>query len=192
MIKELLQQVSDKLKGYIPKTRNYDSIDWYQKQIKQLIKEKPRFDKRILGTPAVGKMFLMMYDPKTKKELPYYDVFPLIFIVKLTSDGFIGLNLHYLPIQQRMQLLNALYKIGTSNMKMDETTKLKLSYRVISSFSRTRHARICLKRYLVNRVSYISLVFPEQWTHVASLPLERFMKESRNTVWAESVKKIRG
>jgi len=192
MLSNLLKQISARMKEFIPKTRNYDSISWYKNQVSKLIKERKKVDVRKLKEPIAGKMFLMMYDPKGKKELPYYDVFPLIFIVKLLPNGFIGLNLHYLPVAQRMQLLKALYNIGTNNQIMNENTKLLLSYKLIKSFSGSRHAKVCTKRYLYNKIRYMNLVFPEQWTYVASLPLERFMKESRNTVWSESLKKLKG
>lgn len=189
-MKSFLTQIDEKLRGYIPKTRNYNSIEWYKGKIKDLIKTKKKLDKSLLKEPFIGKMFLMMYDPKTKENLKYYDVFPLIFIVRFTRNGFLGINLHYLPVQERMALLKALYSIGTNNSKMDETTRLLLSYRVINEFSKRNHAKVCLKRYLYRNIHYINLVFPEQWINVVSLPLERFMKESRNVVWKDSLKKL--
>ena len=46
--------------------------------------------------PSLGKMYFYAYDPKTKAKLKHYDTFPLVFPVKKFSDGFLGLNLHYL------------------------------------------------------------------------------------------------
>ena len=51
--------------------------------------------------PLTGRMFMYFYDPKHKKTLPYYDRFPLTFMVEKAEGGFYGLNLHYLPHKQR-------------------------------------------------------------------------------------------
>ena len=34
---------------------------------------------RLVPNVTVGRMYLFMYDPKMKEDLPYYDRFPLIF-----------------------------------------------------------------------------------------------------------------
>ena len=44
----------------------------------------------------LGRMYMFYYDPKHKKTLKTYDRFPLIFPIKKESDGFIGMNFHYL------------------------------------------------------------------------------------------------
>ncbi len=55
-----------------------------------------------------GRLYMYAYDPKMKKELPYYDRFPLVFPFSKTQDGFIGLNMHYLPYPLRVGLLDKL------------------------------------------------------------------------------------
>ena len=71
-------------------------------------------------------LYMYMYDPKLKATLPYYDRFPLVFPFSKTPDGFIGLNMHYLPYQLRMVLLDRLLTFRT-NARMDETTRLRYS-----------------------------------------------------------------
>ena len=56
---------------------------------------------------------MYFYDPKHKETLPYYDRFPLIIMVGPAPRGFIGLNLHYLPLATRAKFLDAL--LGTIN-----------------------------------------------------------------------------
>src|SRR4051812_17463081 len=43
-----------------------------------------------LSENSIGKMYTFMYDPKTKEELPYYDIFPLIFPIEYYSDSMLG------------------------------------------------------------------------------------------------------
>ena len=192
MIQSLFDQINARLKTVIPTARNINSITWYKNEIKKLLKDKPKVNKDLLKTPAIGKMFIMMYDPKTKETIPYYDVFPVILIVKMNRNGFLGLNLHYLPIKQRTELLYAIANVNTSNKRMDETTKLNITYKLLKSFSKHPYAKVCLKRYLFKQTKYINLIFPEQWGYVPFLPSESFQKESRNYVWAESLRKIKG
>ncbi len=75
--------------------------------------------------PAVGGMYMYLYDAKTKSKLPYYDRMPLIFPYKKVKGGFFGLNMHYLPLPLRANLMDALYDTANNN-RYDETTKLKI------------------------------------------------------------------
>ena len=43
---------------------------------------------RMVTAITVGRMYLFMYDPKMKEELPYYDRFPLIFPFRRVKGGF--------------------------------------------------------------------------------------------------------
>ena len=45
---------------------------------------------------------------KLKNKLPYYDRFPLTLPIEQYSDGFLGINLHYLSILMRIRLLDRL------------------------------------------------------------------------------------
>ena len=63
---------------------------------------------------------------KLKEELPYYDKFPLVFPWRRLEDGFIGLNMHYLPHFHRVQLLTRLMQFAT-NKNMDENTRITVA-----------------------------------------------------------------
>ena len=71
---------------------------------------------------VLGKMYFFTYNPKWKKELPWYDTFPLVFPIKTYSDGFLGLNFHYLSPKERAVLMDQL-KSFASNKRIDESTK---------------------------------------------------------------------
>ena len=104
-ISKYMQSVKDEAKGR-PK-----STAWYKEKIKELGTPKPldliRDGKRD-NKPFYGKLNMFMYDPKFKKTLPYYDTFPLVLPIEKYSDGFLGINLHYLPIPLRIKLLDRL------------------------------------------------------------------------------------
>jgi hypothetical protein len=65
---------------------------------------------------SIGKMYTFFYDPKHKETLPYYDLFPLIFVVGPAAGGFLGINLHYLPPVLRAKLMDSLYQILNNNI----------------------------------------------------------------------------
>jgi hypothetical protein len=59
-----------------------------------------------------GTMVLFVYNAKWKKILPYYDQHPLIFPIHVEADRFLGINLHYLPISYRAQMMDALLSVA--------------------------------------------------------------------------------
>lgn len=174
--------------------RNYNAVRWFTNHIANLNKTTKASVKR-MSTPAIGKMFLLSYLPKHKDTLPYYDINPLIFVMKIEPDGFLGLNLHYLSPNDRTFLIKALISIDSNNDKMDDTTRLKISYKLLSTFSQRKRASVCVKKYLFTHVANIGLIPPNQWINTVFLPLEGFRKKgryfSRTTVWQESADKIK-
>ena len=90
--------------GITPRSR--ESREWFRKKARsmrrvnrsQLMQED---EIELKSRSVTGAMFMFFYDPKHKKTLPYYDTFPLIIVVGPADGGFIGLNLHYLPIPLR-------------------------------------------------------------------------------------------
>jgi hypothetical protein len=131
--------------GQIPARQNA-AREWYRAKARgtvvspeSLIKEEKA---RYRNTITIGKMYLFQYDPKHKATLPYYDTFPVIFPVDLAEGGFYGLNLHYLPIKLRAQLMNALYQLS-SNTKYDDKTKLR------NIVFLSRHSNIILRTMFV-------------------------------------------
>jgi hypothetical protein len=138
-----------------------------------------------------GFMYMFQYDPKTKQALPYYDRFPLVFPFKTTSEGFQGINLHYLPSDYRAQLMDSLYAL-TNNKQYNETTKLRLSYQILESSSRFRFFKPCVKQYLNSHVKSRMLFVPaEQWDMALFLPTARFVKSSQQKVHADSRRHIK-
>lgn len=134
---------------------------------------------------AIGSMFLFFYDPKTKDELPYWDTVPLVIPIEFYRDGFLGLNLHYLPPLLRAKMMDELYNT-INNDKLDVTTKLRLNYSIVKRIS--KYYKPCVKRYLFNHVrSGFFYVLPNEWDMAIMLPLERFEGARKSTVFRNSV-----
>ncbi len=176
--------------GHIP-VYTQKSRDWYRERAQNasgvnentLLKSEPdRFRSQVVP----GRMYLFHYDPKTKKDLPYYDNLPLVFPISMYSDSFIGLNMHYLPHDLRAKLMDALYPY-MNNLEIDYTTKLQISFKLLKAVSRLAPYRPCVKKYLKAHVrSRFILIDVKEWDIALFLPLERFEKASSRYVWAQS------
>lgn len=123
-------------------------------------------------TTVIGKMYFFWYDPKHKDTLPMYDRFPLVFPIERYPDGFLGINVHYLSFPERSYLLNTLMKFRNNN-KMDQTTKLRVTYDVLNNTRKIAGTmRPGLKRYLFTQVrSPFVEVTADEWDKAMQLPV---------------------
>lgn len=181
--------------GIIP-ARSKEARDWFRNKAKTinhvddaaLLKSDHR---RYRGMVYPGRMYMFYYDPKHKETLPYYDTFPLIFVVDVQGSYFTGLNLHYLPPSYRVKLMDALYSLVNNN-RYDETTKLRLSYQILKNASAFRFFRPAFKKYLKNHVrSRFVAIAPIEWDIALFLPTERFLKAPMTKVWTDSKNMIK-
>ena len=136
------------------------------------------------STPQIGQMYHFRYDPKLKNILPFYDTFPLIFMVGPAEGGFYGINLHYLPLGARAALMDALYETA-NNKKYDSSTKLRISYDILNKAARFRLFKPTFKHYLNDFVrSRFIEIQPSDWDTALFLPTERFKKANKKQVWS--------
>lgn len=181
--------------GQIP-ARTAEARDWYRdtaatyKRVRENDFFGGKSKDRMMARPLIGGMYMYLYDAKTKSKLPYYDRMPLIFPYRRVKGGFYGLNMHYIPLQLRARLMDALYDTA-NNSRYDETTRLKISYKILDKAAKFKEFRPCVKRYLTSQVqSKFMYVYPSEWDIALFLPTERFVGASKATVFAESRRKI--
>ena len=179
-ISKYMQSVKDAAKGR-PK-----STQWYREKIKEfgtpksldLLRDGKRDNK-----PFYGKLNMFIYDPKHKKKLPYYDTFPLVLPIETYPDGFLGINMHYLPIPLRIRLLDILVDYS-NNTRFDETTRIVADYSQLKKF---RLIKPTLHRYLAGHTkSQFRRIDADEFTIATLLPVQRFKKENASTVWKDS------
>lgn len=143
------------------------------------------------GKFLIGGLYYFYYNPKHKDTLPYYDIFPLVIPLQKTSDGFLGLNLHYLPFRYRMMFLMKLEKFAIRN-DQDEVSRYRVTYDILNASRRYREFKPCLKQYLYGHIrSRIIPVEPNEWDVAAALPVQQFKKATPQDVWEESIEQIR-
>lgn len=179
--------------GLNPRTKK--AREWFRKKARGLtdvnkldIISDDRLTQR--NAPRPGKMFMFFYDPKTKKQLPYYDTFPLILYVEPAPGGFYGLNMHYLPPAARARLFDALLSTA-NNKKFDDSTRLKINYSILKSSAKYSAFAPTFKHYLTGYVkSKVVEVDAPEWSIALFLPTESFRKAGTRSVWADSRKMI--
>lgn len=174
--------------------------EWFRNAAKDVTQvDAVRFSNRasqdrkvaMIGKQNIGQMMMFWYDAKLKNELPFWDRFPLIFPIEIYDDGFLGINLHYLPLPLRAKLMDALYRL-TNNQRYDKTTRLLMSYQLLKSSAKYRYFKPCVKRYLSSHVqSRFIRIEPTEWDMALMLPTERFVKKRKQTVWQDSVAKLK-
>lgn len=174
---QLLQSSQSNLNQASKKSR-----EWFEKQARLLNKPDVRPMQIIKGVPehnraniVPGEMYLFQYDAKHRDKLPMWDMFPLVFPFKALSDGFIGLNLHYLSIPMRVKLLDGLMKFK-SHTHLTENTRLQFSWQLIRGASQVQMAKQSVHRYLSSHVeSPFKKIDPRHWGTAMMLPVERFV-----------------
>lgn len=173
------------------------SVAWFQDQTKdlknpiKLAKEIKSERDRQKGRFLMGGLYHFFYDPITKHEMPYYDIFPLVIPLKRDSEGFIGLNLHYLPPKYRAIFLDKLMVFAITNDE-DEPKRLRITYDILSSTQKFKEFRPCLKRYLNSQIrSKFMTIQPHEWETALFLPTAVFKGATLAKVHKESVIKAK-
>jgi len=179
---------------YDLKSAAKQSNTWFQQQAR-LLGAKSITPNKVLksqsahvkSTIVPGSLYMFLYDPKGKADLPYYDVFPMVFPFKKVPGGFMGLNMHYLPYQARVQLLDRLMTFA-SDTKLNENTRIRYSWATINGVSKFKWAEPCIKHYLTNHVrSTFRKIDAPDWATAMLLPVEQFVGASKAKVWEDSI-----
>ncbi len=169
------------------------SYTWYRNQVRnlatgvsgvQLLKNE-QLSSRVMP----GEMYLFMYDPKNKETLPYYDVVPLVLPFRRMPDGFLGINLHYLPYLARFNLLRDLNTLARDS-RLTNDKRLMLSWQLLNSSSKYLSATACVKHYLNAhlRSRFLKINY-DDWITAAMLHVENFQKAKKEKVWADTKQK---
>ena len=169
------------------------SHQWYVQAIRQYARGINTFDEakqtdigKVSRRLEIGKMYMYSYDPKHKATLPYYDTCPLVVIVEPTSNGFSGINFHYLPVQARAELLDRLVRKKMpwdQDMDQDEAT-LKANWAMLKNFGRFPETRGSIKQYLSRHITgQMIQVNYRHWKTAVYLPVQNFVGASERTVY---------
>jgi hypothetical protein len=176
------------------------SLSWYRSAVRaEASSYKKNFNKYILNEKSdkvgaakeqdanelrrftvQGHLYMFEYEAKMR-HLPYYDRFPLVYVLKASKSEFWGLNLHYLTPKKRI--------ICTKKLMQ----------------GRIDIPKRCFHKYLQPHVNGLMLdLASSEWDTAILLPTEDFVKNvndrtfpiSKEDVWEETDEqfydKIRG
>lgn len=134
------------------------------------------FSSGTVSRPEIGKMYFYGYDPKYKETLPLYDRLPLVIPIEHYKNGWLGLNLHYLPPRARYKFLQELLKISGKE-KLSKNTKMELSYKLLKGVATNKLFKPTIHRYLSSHVvTPINEVSADDWEAVVFLPTAKWVK----------------
>ena len=201
------------VKGGTLPTNVYASREWFREKSMQVRSLREGDTQRILkigrqnkrmkpalrGRMMLGKMFMFEYDPITAEETlergGYYDIFPCVFPINPLEDGFLGINMHYLPYTWRAILMDNLYNLVQEPENLTEQSRLKLpmdGYNFLKKSAKYRYFVPCIRKYLFTRAMSRYMEVPAtEWEIALFLPLERFQGDTRRKIWMDTRKKYR-
>jgi len=176
-------------------TMSKDATVWLQDKINELKKasiaqipstiNREKF--RQMSQFRLGMMYCFYYDPKTKADLPYWDRFPMVLVLERYNDGFLGLNLHYLPVKFRVAFLTKLMRFAQLTPDND-IKRMRISYDILDASKKYAEFRPCLKRYLHSHIrSKMLMIQPNEWDVATMLPIQQFRGAKPQEVWRDSV-----
>lgn len=179
---------------YELKTLSKQGQGWFRQQIRDI--KKNRFNKYqfiingyqdTVRRLEVGKLYFFEYvakyggmgsDIPTSQQLPVWDRYPLVLPFTTAPNGFIGINLHYLPIRARAWLLDKL--LGIANIPAN---KLRINWQILSSLSRIDIGQYATHRYLLNHItSPFRLVRIDDYANAIMLPFAGWYGKDRRLV----------
>ena len=144
----ILQRILNKVGGQV-------NEDFFRQQLVQEL-GSTNFDDDAADTAgfAAGQLYFFTYEAQTRQ--PFYDMYPLSYVIEMRSNGFLGCNLHYLRLTQREELAMSLLNNSAQG--------------AVAVPRRTLH------QYLYTGVRGQPYRIPEsEWTDVAQLPTEKFV-----------------
>jgi len=147
---------------------------------------------------TLGRLFAFTYDPLHKSKLSFYDEKPLAipFELKETKNGkgFLGINLHFLPRQQRAPVMK--YFMSKDKVKTMKQGDMNVDYlKDIKHNTKFQLLYYCIRHYLYSQVRSDFFVVPqEEYINVINLYSAKYvgMTEAQliNTLKNQKVKNI--
>jgi len=169
------------------------SQEWFFDRIREINREQVDRQSIITNPPIrmatnqfVGRMYLFRYNPIGRQTLPYYDRFPLVILISMQKEGFMGLNLHYLPMDLRQRLFyNLLNRASQSEFRWN--TYLKIDYDYLRSKTLLRSHKACIKRYRYDQIyGRMANVPAPEWEIAVHLPLASWRKAGEGRIFKDS------
>ena len=127
-----------------------------------------------VGTLLAGNMYFYKYIAEDEND--FYDMFPLVFILKVRGKLIEGINFHYLDIKRRIALFDLILPFVDSDViEKDSRLRVKTFRKIILTSKKYRDAKVIIHRYKRSNIrSAILKIDPTKWKLVLKEELELF------------------
>jgi hypothetical protein len=156
------------------------AVQWFRKSMRDITKSKSanptnyepllKEKHRNLIKRLRGQVLVFKYKPSSKTK--FYDRYPLVIVLEITGSHIIGLNLHYVPPNDRIKLVLLMNSL-LFNQK--ETNLQKTRVKIFSLLNKkifAKYTGTAINRYNIkNIVGKPKLTTPEEWSYLAFLPV---------------------
>ena len=148
--------------------------------------------KNVLGE---GRMFMFKYiNPKTRDELRYFHMFPVVYTLSVQPGYITGINFFYLPRRFRPFLLNFFMKRMSGGQDFPRSF---MRYDIVNSLRRYRSLMApAIKKYDMDRMGSMAIEFDSSvWSEITSgdsaeLLESLWLKSSKSIVYKATIIKI--
>ena len=179
------QRIAELSKEYGGKVRaSIACMNWYDAGVKS----KTQNEAKITRTRfQPGKIYVFKYDPKYKKELPWFDANPVVLAIEQVNNNDLGINLNLLPVPYKEKLLDELFtkmRIKVDKKETDEILKidalkekpLRITYDGIKAYLEKDGYEFALRQYIPSRKKNQAVVSYSKWPEIALCDFMDFNK----------------
>lgn len=192
-LKKAIQEANFKYRDrYAAKKKEYNSITDLSEGI--LVNQS------ILRGFIPGKIYTYQYDPKTKLDLDYYDIRPLMLSLghyKLKNGKGIleiGINLHFLPPDAIQKIMMLTWKVFQYKLEKNFEYLMKENYtqvplplyqnaqKIYEMVGKTNY-KFAIRHYLPNRMKDVQIVEYTDWKIVPLLETKWIIGASKAQIF---------
>ena len=149
-----------------------------------------------VGRVQLGRMYFFKYIPQSPDD--YYDMYPLVFVVRRKNAFFDGINYHHLSLKRRMFLYDNMRSFFSDNPLEDDSGLLYKTFRrQLFNKKKLKAAEVSFRQYRVMRVrSKLIEIDPLDWERTLLISSELFKSAKRkklvsNPIWKMNERLIR-
>ena len=115
-----------------------------------------------------GQVLIFRYKASSRTKI--YDKYPLVLVIGKTENGFMGLNIHYVPPRDRLKLI-----LLMNSLVYDTQDNQKIRIKIFSLLTKNvfaKYTNVILNKYNTkNIMGKVKITTPEEWTNFAFLPV---------------------
>ncbi len=124
----------------------------------------------------IGNLYFFKYDPKHKDKLNIYDRYPMAFPIKIYRDGFLGVNMHYLPVGERREFI----KRVNEYKKTSDDDRVRVNAELIAMLEQSKRIYKMMPkavhRYLSDHTkSKFIRILPEEYDKAVQLKIDEWV-----------------